>query len=235
MDDGSYGIFVDGDNMNASLFHIVNDFILNRGTIVMKRVYGDFTQENMKAWKGVCIDYGVEPIMSWRIKSKNSSDIKMISDVMTILNTHPHILNFVLITGDSDISELCRKIISEKRYVIGVSTFDASTSKMLKNNCSEYIVLEHIQQLKPPIPKRTVDDNVEKDDIIRLLKDIIAFHSEDGGIDLGLLKKKLLRLNPTFHEKKYGDYKNFRKFIESCDIFYIKETEKGSYYVSTSE
>lgn len=226
-----YGIFIDGDNINSEYYKIINNYILTRGCIIMKKVYGDFTEENMKSWKKVCLEFGIEPIITWRIKKKNSSDIKMTSDLMSLLLTHPHIYNFVIVTGDIDLHEICRKIISERRYVIGISCFENSTSRLLKNNCSEFLILEHIYQLKPPIPSKLENEN--KEDIIRLLSEIISYDSTDGGMNLGLLKKKLIRFHSSFHEMQYG-HKSFLKFIESCPEFKTEELNKGDYFVKLS-
>jgi len=226
--DSSYGIFIDGDNIPANYYEIINNFILTRGWVIMKRVYGDFTEENMKPWKQVCLEFGIEPVTTWRIKSKNSSDIKMTSDILPLLQKQCHISNFVIVTGDIDLHEVCRKIISERRCVIGISCFENSTSKLLKSICSEFIVLEHINQLKPPVPSKLENEN--KENIIKLMSEIINFDSTDVGINLGLLKKKILRYHPSFHEKSYG-YKSFFKFVENCPNFHIEELHKGNYFV----
>jgi len=233
-DDEVFGVFIDGDNVNPEMYSIVNDLIMNRGQIIMRRVYGDFTEPNMKSWKKVCIEYGIEAILTWRIKSKNSSDMKMISDISIILNTHPYLHNYVIVTGDIDLHDLCRLIISKKKYVIGISYYDSSTSNILKNSCNEFLVLEELFQLKPPIPRRVMSPgDLAKPDVVNLLIEIIAFEKSTKGINMGFLKKKILRFYPTFHERKYGQYKNFRQFIESCPEFTIQEHEKGNYYIST--
>jgi hypothetical protein len=185
----------------------------------------------MKSWKSVCLDYGIEAIIAWRIKSKNSSDMKMVSDIITLLKTHPHIHNFVIITGDIDLHELCRQIISAKRYVIGVSCFEASTSKLLKNVCSEYIVLDNIEKLKPSVPMKLSDHDLTQENVIYIIKEILRFHNSEKKMDLGLLKKLLLRYDSTFHEKKYGTYNNFREFIKHFEEFVVEESEKGVYHV----
>jgi len=227
----TYGVFIDGDNMNPSYFQKIHNYLLIRGHIILKKVYGDFMEDNMRAWKPVCLEYGIEPIMAWRVKSKNSSDVKMATDVMDILHSHPHLQNFVIVTGDIDLQELCRKIISHKRYVIGISCFLSSTSMLLKNSCSEYMILEHIETLKPLIPSRN-GDVLSLSDIITLIRQVLEFSSMEHGMNLGMFKKTLLRYNPSFHERHYG-YHSMKEFIQACSPHvYLHEISNGNYYVS---
>jgi hypothetical protein len=58
-----YGIFIDGDNMNPKYYRYIDDLIRKRGRIIMKHVYCDFTEDNNKAWKKTCLEYGLEGII----------------------------------------------------------------------------------------------------------------------------------------------------------------------------
>ena len=214
-----YGIFIDGDNMNPKYYPYIDDLIRKRGRILMKHVYCDFTEDNNKAWKKTCLEYGLEGIIAWRTQSKNSSDMKMVTDLMEILQKTPAITDFVIVTGDIDFKEICKKIISYNKKVIGISCFHSSTSSTLKCFCSEFIVLENLHTLKPSststitttpttstptnaLPAPTVTELHSVEEIVEMIREICV-QSDVEMMNMGLVKKRLLNINPCFNEHNY--------------------------------
>lgn len=141
MAESVYGIFIDGDNVGAKNYCHIYDIIKPRGKIIIKRVYTDFSEENTRPWKKICCQYGVEAIHVWREKGKNSSDIKMVCDVLDMIHRYPFITHYVIVTGDKDVKELLIKLISYNKMVICISDNKSSASHHLENFCSEYIIL----------------------------------------------------------------------------------------------
>lgn len=204
-----FGIFVDGDNMNPQYYEVLHELISKRGKIILKKVYGDFTEGNLLPWKKTCLEYGIDGVMAWRESNKNSSDMKMATDLMEILQRYKHLNNFVIVTGDIDFKEICRKIVAENKRVIGVSCFEKSTSKNLQNYCSEFIILNNVESLKPI---KMEQERIPLDDIKTNIVHILSV--EPRSINLGLLKTKLLHIFSSFHETNYG-FKSFKDFM-SC-------------------
>jgi predicted nuclease of predicted toxin-antitoxin system len=227
----NYGVFIDGDNMNPVYFETLHELVKKRGRIIMKRVYGDFTEANLLPWKKTCLEYGIEGVIAWREKNnKNSSDIKMVTDIMDILYNYKHLNNFVIVTGDIDFKEICRKIISENKTVIGISCFEKSTSRNLRNYCSEFIILNTIENLKSSCGGTDLKPLPE---ILNIIKEILTFESRF--INLGLLKTKLLNIDSCFNEINYG-FKNFKEFMKSFEpIIKLIQDKSGNYLVSLNE
>jgi len=227
----NYGVFIDGDNMNPVYFETLHELVKKRGRIIMKRVYGDFTEANLLPWKKTCLEYGIEGVIAWREKNnKNSSDIKMVTDIMDILYNYKHLNNFVIVTGDIDFKEICRKIISENKTVIGISCFEKSTSRNLRNYCSEFIILNTIENLKSSCGGADLKPLPE---ILNNIKEILTFESRF--INLGLLKTKLLNIDSCFNEINYG-FKNFKEFMKSFEpIIKLIQDKNGNYLVSLNE
>jgi uncharacterized LabA/DUF88 family protein len=220
----NYGIFIDGDNINSKYFQILHDLIKKRGKIIMKRVYGDFTEANLLHWKKVCLEFGIEGVIAWRQKNKNSSDIKMVTDLMDVLYNYKHLNNFVIVTGDIDFKEVCVKIISENKTVIGVSCFERSTSQSLRNYCTEFIILDNIESLNS-----TTESNLEPvESILDRLKEIL--YLESTSINLGFLKTKLLHIDSTFNETNYG-FRSFKDFMASFEPTIKLEQDKNANYL----
>jgi uncharacterized protein (TIGR00288 family) len=220
----TYAIFIDGDNITPTHYSVINDLIRKRGRIILKKVYADFSEENTKAWKKICLDFGIEAVIAWREHGKNSTDIKMTIDMMNILNNYKHIHNFVIVTGDVDFKELCAKISSEGKNVIGISCYEKSTSKTLKNFCNEFIVLDTSKAKKLAKPNNNLRANIAK-----VCKNILE---DEPNINIGLLKSKLLNIDPSFNELNFG-YNSFSEFIKTFqdDIKLVKD-DYGNYWAS---
>lgn len=215
----SYAIFIDGDNISPKHFPLINDLIRKRGKIVLKKVYADFSEENTKGWKKACLDFGIEAIIAWRDKGKNSTDIKMTIDLMDILNNYKHIHNFVIATGDVDFKELCSKISSYGKHVIGISCYEQSTSKTLKNYCNEFIILDNLDSCTD-----NIDDSV-KNKLLPAIKDVLE---DEPHINLGLLKQRLLNIDPLFSELNFG-FRNFTELIKSFSDVKLTKDKYGNY------
>jgi uncharacterized LabA/DUF88 family protein len=198
----SYGIFIDGDNIHPKYYPFINNLIRERGRIIFKKVYGDFSEEPIKQWKKTCQDYGIEPVQAWRERNKNSSDMKMITEIMDYLYRCDYLHHYVIVSGDIDFKELCKKIIENNKIVIGISCFEQSTSKILKNFCTEYIILNNEQTVQKLMPISDIKTTIEN---------ILIDHSP---ISLSVLKIKLLNINPLFNEINYG-FKSFKHFLSN--------------------
>jgi len=216
----NFGIFIDGDNINAKYYPFINNLIRDRGKIIFKKVYGDFSEENMKNWKKACQDFGIEAVQAWREKNKNSSDMKMMTEIMDYLYRCEYIHNYVIVSGDIDFKEICKKIIENNKTVIGISCFEQSTSKILKNFCNEYIILNNEQTIQKLNPIS---------DIWNTIENILIDHSP---IYLSILKVKLLNVNPFFNEINYG-YKSFKKFLKNSfsKQLYIYQDDNKNFLV----
>ena len=221
----TYAIFIDGDNIPSNQYSIINDLIRKRGRIILKKVYADFSEENTKLWKRTCLDFGIEAVIAWRENTKNSTDIKMMIDIVNILNNYKHIHNFVIVTGDVDFKELFAKISSEGKNVIGISCYEKSTSKTLKNFCNEFIVLDKTKKTaKPNKELKVLRANIAKV-CISILKD-------EPNINIGLLKSKLLNIDPSFNELNFG-YNSFSEFIKTFeDDIKLEKDNYGNYWAS---
>ena len=65
--------------------------IKNYGRIVICRVYADWSCNETLTWRTKSKDYGIEPIQCDRISGKNSTDIKIVVDIMETLHTIDYI------------------------------------------------------------------------------------------------------------------------------------------------
>ena len=77
--------YIDGDNVSFRDIQIILEEVKSYGRIIISRVYGDWSKENMKNWLLSASKNGIIPIQCDRISQKNSSDIKLSVDIMKFL------------------------------------------------------------------------------------------------------------------------------------------------------
>jgi predicted nuclease of predicted toxin-antitoxin system len=149
----------------------------------------------------------------------------MMIDIVNILNNYKHIHNFVIVTGDVDFKELFAKISSEGKNVIGISCYEKSTSKTLKNFCNEFIVLDKTKKsAKPNKELKILRANIAKV--------CISILEDEPNINIGLLKSKLLNIDPSFNELNFG-YNSFSEFIKTFeDDIKLEKDNYGNYWAS---
>ena len=227
----NFAIFIDGDNTSPQHIGEVINIVKTRGKILIKRVYGDFSQDNMKNWYKQSLEHSLEPIQVWRIKGKQSSDLKITADCIELMIKKDNIDNYALITGDGDFITLINKLKMNGKYVIGFSQSLKSTSEYLPNTCDEFIIIERViksqkrKNIKNIIEEKNEDNFSDeyteesnnagdnKDDLIETLKYIMDEYESDI-MEMSTLKERLLELNPTFSELNFG-FQKFGQLINS--------------------
>jgi len=219
-------------------FRPVADALAERGRVVVRRAYADWSRFDED--RRMLTRHHVELIeIPQRMGSvrKNAADIKMAVDAIELCFERDYITTFVLGTGDSDFTPLVHKLRELNRRVIGIGV-EASTSALLPPACDEFLFYERLEGVEPLEAKRTssrstrakrsaVVDDVEEDavaeeeqpaargeeaDLGVLVTQTLSGLSRSAGgpVLASMLKRAILRKDPTFSETTYG----FRGFSE---------------------
>ena len=211
MSNNRLALFIDGDNIAPKNINTILNILKKRGRILIKRVYGDFSQNNMKQWCSTSLEHSIEPIQVWRMNGKNSSDLKITADCVEFMYQNDiGIDNFVLATGDGDFITLINKLRMNGHYVLGVSQTMKSTSGYLPKACDEFIILNRIKNNKK---------NKAKEELIKTIHSTLE-DTDNQEMILSRLKDTLLKLNPTFSELNFG-YDKFSSLINSIPTIEI--------------
>src|SRR6266550_4112892 len=161
--DATMAVFLDLENIalgahdaHFPAFDIrkVLERLLLKGQIVVKKAYCDF--ERYKMFKRGLHEAAFEliEIPHVRQSGKNSADIRMVVDALDLCYTKSHVDTFVIISGDSDFSPLVSKLRENAKWVIGVGVKN-STSKLLINNCDEFIYYDDlVREKKKPAGRK---------------------------------------------------------------------------------
>jgi len=210
-----FAVLVDADNIPATVLGKAWDILKTRGRIVICKVFGDFSRPTLAPWKQTCLRYNLEAIMAWHKSGKNSSDLKLCQACTHMLYSHTDIKDYVLVTGDGDFTTVIQDLKTHDKNVICMGMAQ-SCSEVLKNCCDEFISLCPVQD------ESKSADKPKTSPVARDTKTIIEaiereFDNADGPhLNCGNLKKRILRVNPSFTEVNYNQA-SFGKLLQSLD------------------
>ena len=141
-------VYIDGDNCNSKDYNNIIAEISKNNNVSKVRLYGDFQTTEMKSWYVKSLDMGIEQVQCPIMCRKNSTDIRIMCDIMedlftkTIINTNTiqniktTISTFILISSDCDYTHVANKV---KDYGMSFIVYGSkSTSNILRNSCTEF-------------------------------------------------------------------------------------------------
>ncbi|MEE8350479.1 MAG: NYN domain-containing protein [Acidobacteriota bacterium] len=216
--------------------HKVLERLVEKGKILVKKAYSDWGR--FTPYKQPLHDAAFELIDIPKRSStgKNSADIRLCVDAMDMCYSKEHIDTFVILSGDSDFSPLVSKLKENGKYVIGLATQGAA-SKLLIENCDEFIFYEELEQGATKPPSLTQKISKEKRPIFQLLIDSVsALMRENKDIlHSSMVKQTMKRKRPDFNEGRYG-YRAFGDMLEDAQkhglIVLREDSRSGTYVVS---
>src|SRR5262249_55367298 len=235
-------------------FRPIADALAERGRVVVRRAYADWS--NFETDRRMLTRYQVEliqlPQRLGRVR-KNAADIKMAVDAIELCFERDYITTFVLGTGDSDFTPLVHKLRELNRRVIGVG-IEASTSALLPPPCDEFLFYERPESRepatrRPATPSRrgrgTTERSVEAADAdaaedaapsrpdeanlgVLVTQTLSGLErTANGPVFASLLKRTMLRKDPTFNEADYG-FRGFGELLHHLAETGLIELAEGS-------
>jgi hypothetical protein len=150
-------LLIDGDNAQATLIPSLLKILDKYGKCVIRRVYGDWTANNMSGWQELEQMHAIQLIQQSRYaKGKNATDIALVIAAMEILHSGK-VDGFCIVSSDSDFTPLVIRLKDAGATVIAAGK---STSPLsYKNACSYFIPTDDLTATpKPPVvtPKTPV-------------------------------------------------------------------------------
>ncbi|MGG6268054.1 NYN domain-containing protein [Leptolyngbya sp. AN03gr2] len=117
--DDRLAVLIDADNASANLIEPLLEEVAKYGTANVKRIYGDWTQSQLKGWKEKLHVYAIQPIQQYSHTSgKNATDSALIIDAMDLLYTS-NFDGFCLVSSDSDFTRLACRLRESGLFVYG--------------------------------------------------------------------------------------------------------------------
>ena len=141
-------ILIDADN-TFKVIDIIDELfeeISKFGDASVRRIYGDWTQNQLSRWKEVLPKHAIQPIQQYaNTKGKNSTDSALIIDAMDLLYTAP-LDGFCIVSSDSDFTRLAVRFRESGKLVYGFG--EQKTPESLRAACNQFIYIEILSQQK---------------------------------------------------------------------------------------
>jgi len=237
--DNKMAVLIDGDNAQASLLNKMLAEIAKHGSVTIRRIYGDWTTQNMHSWKDALHMHAVQPIQQFRYTvGKNATDSALIIDAMDIMHRRL-VEGFCIVSSDSDYTRLATRIREEGFFVMGIG--QKKTPKSFVNACDLFIYTENLapqRRESKPRPEQGRSRSASKKeeqqlpqqpqplyagaDPMPLLREAYEMVvQENGWANLGPMGKALQQLDPGFDPRSFGQ-RQLSSLIKSLPDFEVR-------------
>ena len=235
MNDKRFAVLIDSDNISARYIDCILDEMTRHGVATYRRIYGDFTNNQMHRWKSELAERSITPIQQFQnTTGKNATDSALIIDAMDILYTG-NVEGFCIVSSDGDFTRLASRLRESGMEVIGMG--EGKTPKSFKAACSVFTNIELLLEgeNEKDSERQEKKDVVTKKKISDAIVEIITTN-ENNGKDTGLgeIGSALVKKYSDFDVRNYG-YSSLSRFIEEIDNFELRRNKTSISVVLKSD
>ena len=222
-------VLVDADNTQATIIEGLLAEIAKYGVASVKRIYGDWTNTNLRSWKDKLLEYAIQPVQQFSYTTgKNSTDSAMIIDAMDLLYTE-NLDGFCVVSSDSDFTRLAARLREDGKLVLGFG--QRKTPKPFVAACDKFIYTEILRaddeekETKADKESKTRSQTDIKTD--RKMQALLQSAVEDaadefGWAYLGAVGTYIANRQPEFDPRNYG-FRKLGDLIKASGLFDIDE------------
>lgn len=233
-------VLIDGDNTQPALIPQILNAVNKYGHPIIKKIYGDWSQEHLKSWQPFASKHNLEIAHHYAASSgKNATDIALVIDAMDILHQQGNKLNgFCIVSSDSDFTYLARRIRKKGLIALGIGK---DSSQTLKDAYDHYITIESLQiKTKPsstqarhvPASPTPVGKKAKPSSEVQKFSEAYkhAVKDKDGWVTLSVIGSTLRELYPDYKPLIYKDIKHgqLKKVVEKMMVDYPNIIELNS-------
>jgi uncharacterized LabA/DUF88 family protein len=222
-------ILIDADNAQPAITENLMAEIAKYGTANVKRIYGDWTQPQLRGWKDLLLEYSIQPIQQFGYtRGKNSTDSALIIDAMDLLFTG-RFDGFCLVSSDSDFTKLAARIRESGLVVYGFG--EKKTPGPFVAACDKFIYTEVLAKDEDEKEDRKQKSSMElKQDtkLVTLVRNAIEASSDDSGWShLAPVGSYIAKQSPGFDPRNYG-YRKLGELLNAMKLFEMEERPTGN-------
>lgn len=252
-DDERIALFLDFENLALGArdrgerldMAVIMEALSERGRVVVRRAYADWNlfSEHRAGLVGERIEMIEVPQRTGMVR-KNAADIKLAVDALELAFQRDFITTFVIASGDSDFTPLVLKLRELNKKVIGVGV-EGSTSELLPGACDEFLFYEGLlgrgtatspsrrrRRRKAEGVEPQGDGEESLSDIAEISRQVTRTLSglqrtTDGSVLSSMIKRALLRKDPTFAEGDYG-FRTWGELMQHLESLGVVALRTGS-------
>lgn len=206
-----------------------------------KIIFNNVTQLK-KTYLGKAIkDYHMDIVCTYSSTGKNIADFRLYMEAMDLLYTNKALDGFLIVSADSDYSELVIRLNQENKYTIGVGPKDKCKEDYVKLFDEFYYVedLLQVEEVKQPIINTVVEEPVEVKQQVEIKKTKTKKTKKVSDKKTETTKekaKKLIKDDIYYQELNLALEAVKTEFIDKgqSEIFYatlVKELKSKSFYL----
>lgn len=161
-------VLIDADNSSYKEIPLILQEIAKYGIASVKRVYGDWSSENLSAWREVLLPHAITPIQQFAYtKGKDATDMMLIINAMDLLH-QGNLDGFCIVSSDSDFTPLASRIRESGLMVYGFGK--NKTPQAFINACDKFVYTENLKE------NNLTENNEELKDEILIIKNDLKSH-----------------------------------------------------------
>lgn len=225
LNDKRFALLIDSDNISARYIDCILDEMTKHGVVTYRRIYGDFTSNQMHRWRNQLAERCITPIQQFQnTTGKNATDSALIIDAMDILYAG-NVEGFCIVSSDGDFTRLASRLRESGMEVIGMG--EGKTPKSFKAACSLFTNIEILldSDTEKDASKQEKKNVVKKKKIADAIIEIITTNENDGReTGLGEIGSALVKKYSDFDVRNYG-YSSLSRFIEEIDNFELRRNK----------
>ena len=201
--DARLAVLIDADNTSARHAADLLEEIAKYGSPTVKRVYGDWTTQQLVRWKEELHRHAIQPMQQFAYTTgKNSTDSALIIDAMDLLYSG-NLDAFAIVSSDSDFTRLATRLRESGATVYGLG--QRKTPESFREACDRFIYLEVLGSAAAAEPQVTDEPAPQLPDLPKLLtKAIDSTSQEDGWSTLSAVGSYIGKSHASFDPRHYG-------------------------------
>lgn len=233
-------VLIDADNIPYKSLKRIMEEIALYGTPTVKRIYGDFSRQQLSGWKNELLECAITPVQHFGYTTgKNSTDSAMVIDAMDILY-EGKVDGFCIVSSDSDFTRLVMRLRESGVKVYGFG--EKKTPSPFIVACDKFVYIEVLEdkQSYEHQPEYSADERggeraadshsvpaAEEAKVlpVKIVEMIISsirdICDEDGWAFLGTLGSLLIKKQPDFDPRNFG----FRSLAPLVEAIPVLETD----------
>ncbi|MDR0476158.1 MAG: NYN domain-containing protein [Treponema sp.] len=226
-------VLIDADNTQPAIIEGLLDEITKYGVASVKRIYGDWTNTNLRSWKDRLLEFAIQPIQQFSYTTgKNATDSAMIIDAMDLLYSEK-LDGFCIVSSDSDFTRLAARLRESGRIVYGFG--EKKTPRAFVSVCDKFIYTEILRDNQEeaddedakPSAKPKKEFKVDRK-LLKLLRDAVDdLADESGWAYLGGVGQKINNRSADFDPRNYG-FKKLGDMFRAIPQFETEERPQAN-------